>query len=63
MRVNWLSKFLVGKDAFGHPVSVVYKGRETHGSILGGIFTLLMQGLTAVYMFAAFHELLMMEDP
>ena len=60
---NWLTKFLVNRDAFGQPVQVAYKGHETYNTMLGGILTLLMQVMTMAYIFTSALELVLMEDP
>ena len=36
-----LKKFCIGLDAFGHPVSVTYKGRDSYQSLIGSIFSIL----------------------
>ena len=63
MKGNWLSRFLRNRDSFGHTLQLVYKGRETYNSIIGGIFTLLMQGLTLVMVIYAVQNLFIMTDP
>ena len=63
MMKNWFTKFLLNRDTFGQPVQVAYKGRETYNTILGGILTLLMQGMTLAYIFTSSLELVLMEDP
>ena len=63
MNFGWLSRFLRGRDSFGHPVQVLFKGRETYNSVLGGFCTLLLQLLTAVMIYKAIEEVLLMNDP
>ena len=41
----------------------MYKGRETYNSTIGGILTLLMQGLTLVMVIQAVQDLVHMTDP
>ena len=49
----WLTRLLRDRDSFGHPVQVAYKGQEKHNSILGGIMTLIVKGITLVLIFNA----------
>ena len=55
--------FLAGRDSFGHPLQLVYKGSKTHNSTLGGILSLFIYVLTFMMLIRAFKELILMEDP
>ena len=63
MKRNWLSRFLRNRDNFGHTIKLEYKRQETYSSVIGGIWTLLVQGMTLVMVIQAFKELYLMEDP
>ena len=43
-----LSKLVKTMDDFGHPINVTYKGEETHQSIIGGTFSVLVKVLTLI---------------
>ena len=61
--IYWLSRFIRSRDAFGHPIQLTYKGRESYNSVLGGIFTLMAQTLTGVLIVTALQEIIFMDDP
>ena len=60
MKENCLRHFLRNRDSFGHTVSLEYKGRDKYNSVVGGILTLLMQGLTLVLVIQAVMEIFLM---
>ena len=59
----WFGTFLRNRDAFGHPMHVMYKGQETYSSIIGGLCTLLKTVMTGVLVIMAILELVMMKEP
>ena len=63
MKGNWFTRFLRNRDSFGHSITLVYKGRDTYNSVVGGILTLLVQALTLVMVIQAVQELFLMQDP
>ena len=61
--MNKFGAFLRRRDSFGHPVKLLYKGNETHNTIIGGILSVLVQGMTLVMMITAITELVLMKEP
>ena len=47
---TYSGKFIKDKDAFGTPVTVNYKGSDTHKSIFGGCVTLLAAIVLLAYL-------------
>ena len=48
MKGNTLTSLLRNRDSFGHTINLVYKQNGTYNTVIGGIFTLFVQGLTLV---------------
>ena len=57
------TRFLLSRDSFGHPVQVMFKGQETHNTLLGSIMSIFVKGMTLVMIIIAIKELALMEDP
>ena len=57
---NFLTRFLINRDIFGHSLNLVYKGHDAHNSVIGGILTLLVKGLTMTMIFQALLEIAFM---
>ena len=58
-----LYKLIQGRDAFGHGLTLYYKGEEKHQSIQGGIATILVQVFTLILLVQALEEVYMMQEP
>ena len=52
-----------GRDSFGHPVSVNFKGEEVLQTLPGGIATLMVELLTLVVAISCFSEVVGMHEP
>ena len=63
MKLGSIKRFLTSRDVFGHPIQVVFKGRESFNSVTGGITTILMQILTTIIIIQALLEVFLMQDP
>ena len=63
MKGNYIARFFITRDIFGHPMQMVFKGRESYNSIIGGIVTIIMQLLTSIIIIQALVEVLFMNDP
>jgi len=50
-------------DIFGHPITVNYKGRAAHRSVLGACCSIIVFSATLTLMISAFQEVALMEDP
>ena len=61
--MDLFQRVLKNRDVFGQPIQLAYKGKDTYNTSIGGILTLLMQGLTVAYMITAITELVSMDDP
>ena len=62
MKFSFL-RLITGRDSFGHPINLFYKGEETHQSLLGGIITILIQATTLILLFSSIMEVFEMEEP
>ena len=63
-----MNKFYFGRllrhlDVFGHRVSLNYKGNETYTTVLGGVLSIIVYGLTLILAIRAMQEILMMDEP
>ena len=58
-----LIKLLRGRDAYGHPIGVNFKGDDHYQTLLGGVLTFVAQALTLVLCVRAVIEIFEMEDP
>ena len=58
-----LARLIRSRDGFGHRIDVTYKGRETHTSITGGVFTILLQLFTGFIAVNSLIEVFEMRDP
>ena len=58
-----LRKFIRPLDDFGHPLSLTYKGQETHQSCAGGLLTLLVMVLTVMMALIKVQKVFTMSDP
>ena len=45
-----LLSFLLRRDSFGHPFSIMYKGSAKFTTLPGAILTIMMQGLLVIYL-------------
>ena len=50
-------------DIFGHKPGLNYRGQETHNTLLGAFFTLIVYVLTIVIMVQKVAEIFLMQDP
>ena len=62
MKAFSLLRFIRSLDDFGHPIKLSYKGEDTYQSFFGGVFTLLVQVLTAVLIFTGFKKVINIAD-
>ena len=59
----FFTSLLRNRDAYGHPISVFYKGDDAYQTLLGGVMTLTAQILTFVLLTQAIQEMIQMEQP
>ena len=58
-----LQAILEGVDVFGHDVKVMYKGKDTFNTALGGLISVLVYVLTVIIAVRAIEEVVLMQDP
>ena len=51
------------QDAFGTPVTVNYKGSDTHKSIFGGVITLVAAAVLLTYLVTGIQRMVARENP
>ena len=63
MKLKSIPKAIRNHDSFGHTIEVVFKGRETYNSILGGLLTLVVQAITIYMVVDSAIEIALMNEP
>ena len=58
-----LKKLIREFDDFGHPVGLTYKGEDSHQSVLGGAFTIVVTAFTFMLVLIKVDQVFSMSDP
>jgi len=45
-----LTSFLLSRDSFGHPFSIMYKGSAKFRTLPGAVVTIMIQALLVIYL-------------
>lgn len=57
--IGWVK----GKDGFGQPVTVNFKGNDSHQTTFGGLLTIIVKVMTILMTVTKVTELMEMNDP
>ena len=58
-----LNKFLRSFDDFEHPISLTFRGEDTHQSGFGGVLTLVVTAFTISMVVTKLEQVFTMSDP
>ena len=58
-----LIAWIKGWDAMGHPITVNFRGNDSHQTLCGAMLTIAVKALTLVFAANALFELLAMKEP
>ena len=58
-----LSSILMSRDRLGHPISVNYKGEDTHKTKIGAFLSIGIQVMVVIFMIQRIIALVEMTDP